>query len=1212
MKRLDKKPLLTNLRRPFFAWTFAATVAFAILPVVHSGFKHQPSSSSATDTRATIKELLGSVLGDVRQFVPPTRDQALPRYQAAIPPNNPNSKELTWNQAQQKRLHTLRWQSRKQLEARIRPENGTVRFLKGWRLEPVAAAPAAERSLEETTALNFLSKNEALLRIDDSHAEWTIVESREDKLGLTHVKFEQRFAEYEVWPSSLTVEVDKTGNVTELQAAYSPTPKTLNLTPTLNLEGAKTRALAFLQDRGTAISNAPHIEDQKLLIHGPIETEPELAYSFHFHEHPGLAWRVFVNAHSGQILSAFNHVCSAAAQGSGVDVQGTPQVLELWQDGSSFTMVNTTKSMFDAQRSNPPGFDSTFGGISIYDAKNISPINNPDAFNPELVSSTSSTQGFGPNAVSAAVNLSRVYDYYESRHQRLSIDGRGGSIVGVINVPINNAYWQNDIITFGNEDSWAHALDFAGHEMTHGIIEKSAGLIYQNQPGALNEAFADIFGESVEAFFHNGSPDWKLGTLLSKPLRDMRNPGSMEIGLGRSYPSRMSEFIPPSDSFLDNFDGRDNGGVHLNSSVINHAFYQLAEGLQGAVGLLSAERIFYRALTTKLQKQSQFLDCRIACVSAAEELFGAGSNEVQQTHAAFNAVEIFDQRPPDTEAEPAPLPTVGGSDSTLFTFVSPLDGQTYLARQESEQNDDPGGILLVGTPVAPGKRPVVSRDGSVALFVTADFSLGLVDTQTGETAIFGEPNSVWSVGLSPDASYLGFVLAENDQPENVIRVVNIETEAVEELTLKAPALDGGATDTILFADVLNFTPNNETIYYDALNRITFSDGSQFDTWSIFAIHRRTGATLSVVPPLPDLSIGNPSLGRIDPNHLVFEAGDLTTGISHIFTQDLTSGTQTEVAAINATAGLAFPDFFGDDSAVLYSDYAFDAFGFLSTSGLSRQPLAEDGLRPQGLPSVWLIGSAAGANIGTIYRRGEYVGLNTVTVQSATQTVSEDTSAEALFTLTREGSTANALIVSYLLTGSARPNEDYSPVPLVAKFEVGKTETTVTVPVIDDLTAESEEHLTLTLSGSQTYAIGTPGSATITIHDNDTEAPDGYPRWAAENNIQSPTADADGDGLVNLLEYALGTNPQQKNEAPTFRSFLMPVNGTDYLAIELSRKNRRDDITYTLEATEDFATWIPAPPSLDLLEDRAERLLWRSKSPILTHVRQYYRIVVSLR
>ena len=168
-------------------------------------------------------------------------------------------------------------------------------------------------------------------------------------------------------------------------------------------------------------------------------------------------------------------------------------------------MINTTKSMFDAQRSNPPGFDSTFGGISIYDAKNISPINNPEAFNPELVSSTSSTQGFGLNAVSAAVNLSRVYDYYESRHQRLSIDGRGGSIVGVINVPINNAYWQNDIITFGNEDSWAHALDFAGHEMTHGIIEKSAGLIYQNQPGALNEAFADIFGESVAAFFHNGS-----------------------------------------------------------------------------------------------------------------------------------------------------------------------------------------------------------------------------------------------------------------------------------------------------------------------------------------------------------------------------------------------------------------------------------------------------------------------------------------------------------------------------------------------------------------------------------------------------------------------------------------------------------------------------------------------------------------------------------
>ena len=1129
----------------------------------------------------------------------------LSRPQGQVGPNS----MTPWTRAQATRLAALRWRSGKQLKAAPRDENGTVRYLSGWRLEEAAASAAPGLTLAETTAFNLLEHNSALLRIEDAASEWELDSSVTDKLGYTHVRFQQSYQGLEVWPASATVQIDPNGHANQLHAAYAPTPADLNVEPTLAMGEALDRAVLHLQGLDLPFTETPEIEDQSLLVYAPLQSDPHLSYAFHLHETSGVAWNIYIEAHTGDVLTAFNHVCTAAVQGSGDDAQGNTQTIELWQDGSEFALVNTTKSMFSAERSNPPSINSTFGGILIFDAENISPQDNPDAFNPKLVASINPNNGFGPNAVSAAVNLALVYDYYEARHQRLSIDGQGGSIIGVINVPINNAYWQNDIITFGNEDKWAHALDFAGHEMTHGIIEKSAGLIYQDQPGALNEAFADILGESVEAFHHNGVPDWKLGTRLAMPLRDMKQPGSLEIGLGRVYPSRMSEFIAPTDAFLNNFDGRDNGGVHLNSSVINHAFYQLAEGLPNALGLLSAERIFYRALTTKLQKQSQFIDCRIACIQSAEELFGTGSDEAMQTAAAFNAVEIFDQAP---TPEPTPIPTIEGEDSTLFTFTSAIDGQTYLARREAGFTDDLTGILLVSTPVAPGKRPVVSRNGEVALFVTSEFSLGLVDTETGVVEVFGEANSVWSVGLSPDGTYLGFVLGENNQPENIIRVVNIETEETEEYELKSPALDGGQTDTILFADALNFTPNNVTLYYDALNRITFSDGSQLNTWSIYSIDRLTGTTVSIVPPIPGLDMGNPALGRSFSDHMVFEAGDSSTGLSHVFTQDLSTGTQTEVGVIVASNGLAFPDFFGDDSAVLYSDYGFNEFGFLTTTGLSRQPLGADGLTPDGQASVWLFVSAVGPTIGTIYRRGDFEGVSTVQVSVTSGDVSEAQGGEAVFIVSRSEPVSETLQVSFTLTGTASPMADYGLVGLSAHFAPQQTEISVSIPLVDDAVLEEDETLTLTLGTSPNYNLSDSPSATLTIRDDDKGPVEGVQLWMVTNGISDLNADPDGDGRANLLEYALGSLPTSADSVPILRSALSLVQGQPHVVITLQRSVRPRDVTYSLEQSLDFADWASAGELFQVIDDRESELKWRTLQPITAASEAFFRLRVDLK
>ena len=135
----------------------------------------------------------------------------------------------------------------------------------------------------------------------------------------------------------------------------------------------------------------------------------------------------------------------------------------------------------------------------------------------------------------------------------------------------------------------------------------------------MNEAFSDIFGEAVEAFAL-GDTDWLIGSQLGTDR-------SSHPRHGDPRPARLSgalRAILVRRSTLD-VRNRDNGGVHINSGIINHAFYLLAEGLDGAIGLRDAERIFYRALAFHLVANSQFIDARLACLAAAAELFGADS-----------------------------------------------------------------------------------------------------------------------------------------------------------------------------------------------------------------------------------------------------------------------------------------------------------------------------------------------------------------------------------------------------------------------------------------------------------------------------------------------------------------------------------------------------------------------------------------------------------
>ena len=1060
-------------------------------------------------------------------------------------------------------------------------------------------------SREETTSLNFLRRNRELLLLSDPAEELKRVQSVQDELGYTQVRYEQRHEGLPVWPTGLTVQLDRAGHAHLFTGAYVPTPEGLEIEPGLDLEVASEVARRSLGVDATA-----PIESGELLVYAPIDRETRLAYKLELHAGPFDHRLVVVDAVSGEILESINQVCGAATVGSGTDLRGQTRSLNLWSANGRHYLLDASKPMFQSVASEPPSPGGTFGGIIILDAKGVDPQVNPGGFAPEVIFSTSSSGGFPAAGVSASFNLSMVYDYFLERHQRNSINGTGGTIVGVVNVPINNAFWNQGVITLGSLDRWAESLDFVGHEMAHGVTERTAGLIYRDQSGAMNEAFSDIFGEAAEAY-HRGQADWQIGSQLATRSRDMRDPSAFEIRNGRRYPAKMSEFITANDPFLDFFGpGRDNGGVHFNSSIINHAFYQLAEGLPGAIGLLPAERIFYRALTTKLQQQSQFIDGRLACVQAAVEIFGAGSPEVIRTGEAFGVVEIFDQAP---TPGPTPISVIDGADAMIFTYVDAFSGRTFLARREAAQGDPAAGVVLFpGTAMAPFKRPAVLADGSRVMVVTENNDIALVDTQTGQGQNLGLAGQVWSVGMSADGQFAAIILRDEfGQPQNQINVIELLTEQVETYDLLAPTLDGGSIGTVLFGDTLDFSLDGGFLYYDALNRLRFSDGSVFDNWSIYVIDRNTGLEFEVVRPIPGLNIGNPSLGNIHNHRLVFEAQNPAAFTSTIYGMDVVSGRIGALFTVNSAIAVGYPNLNGDDTVLYFSDYFFSG-EFLSQAIIGTIPLSADGLTFSGDAHPTLNGNAAGPLISAVYRRGTFSGLPAVDVTATVPVTSPGGAPAGLFTLTRTGSTAAALPVSFVLTGTARNGTDYFGVALSATIGAGVASTTVSILPFDHAVLDGDQSVILNLSSASHYLVGESDSATVTIAD-DGEPGDDFAAWLLLHGVVGEQGNEDDDRYRNLIEFALGTDPNAEDSPGLIRGELVTVGQQRFLSLVVTRQSDNPAVLYVVEVADaPSGPWNSGSPHTLEVENSPNRLIVRDASAIGTKPKRFMRLKVALR
>lgn len=255
------------------------------------------------------------------------------------------------------------------------------------------------------------------------------------------------------------------------------------------------------------------------------------------------------------------------------------------------------------------------------------------------------------SGTTALFDIQIVYNYYLYNLGRTSFDN-SGSQINIYTEDGNyqaNAAWTGSDIHVGTQGSPFSdellALDVLGHEFTHGVTQYEAGLTYYGESGALNESFSDIFGVLVDFYGKSNyamgwGPDYLLADeCISGGLRDMSNPNN------KNQPDTYGGTYWASTS------GPDNGGVHTNSGVQNYWFYLLAEGGSGTndlgnpycvkgIGRDKAAAIAYRNLTVYLSSGSNYSAARYYSIQSAVDLYGANSNEVAQTTAAWYAVGV--------------------------------------------------------------------------------------------------------------------------------------------------------------------------------------------------------------------------------------------------------------------------------------------------------------------------------------------------------------------------------------------------------------------------------------------------------------------------------------------------------------------------------------------------------------------------------------------
>ncbi|HPX76365.1 MAG TPA: M4 family metallopeptidase [Bacteroidales bacterium] len=381
---------------------------------------------------------------------------------------------------------------------------------------------------------------------------------------------------------------------------------------------------------------------EKVLVPAQAKFENSTLYSAYkfdiYSKKPHQRKDVYIDATSGKVLFSLSKLYENDAVGTAhTQYSGIQQINTTYDSGMGQYILND---------------DTRGGGIRTLNCQNTSEYENAiDFYDDDNIWNNVNAQ-LDEYATDAHFATASTYDYFYTVHGRNSIDDDGHALWSYIHFDLIdygfgtnvNAFWNGSWMTYGDGDETITPLttvDICAHEITHGLTTHTAGLNYQDESGALNEAFSDIFGTAVEFYAKPDDANYLIGSEIGIVMRSIADPNS----------------TGKPDTYQGNYwvyGESDYGGVHTNGIPLCYGFYLLCEGGSGTndlgndydiipIGMDKAEQVFFRLLTVYLTPNSNYHDAWFFAMQAAADLYGACSSEVQSVGEMFYAIGVADE-----------------------------------------------------------------------------------------------------------------------------------------------------------------------------------------------------------------------------------------------------------------------------------------------------------------------------------------------------------------------------------------------------------------------------------------------------------------------------------------------------------------------------------------------------------------------------------------
>lgn len=566
----------------------------------------------------------------------------------------------------------------------------------------------------------FLNDIKSVIGISDTDNELYEIDEYKDEIGCIHLRYQQIYEGIPIWKTRLQVHIDKKGYINAINGNTFPTPN-----KKISKSISSDDALKIARDTARHYSREAVSE----LVWYPSEEGLNLAYKINLLDGIHYDSTYLVDANTGRVFTYFSNLQTSYPgtyeTGSGTTSLGQSQSVPLYKYNNLYQPVIRTdwydnsdplnyKILNDAGGIMREGMVeyNKHGAILILNSSKWVPGNRYSA---ELFNFTSTS--INETMVSDfAYVFPKILNFYNTNWGWRSWDNKGSGITIFSHLPnpsdgkgYDNAYYSpNGYFAFGDTSDqtkfriFSAPDDIVAHEFTHGVTDSTSKLIYQYMSGAINESMSDIIPQGID------TQDWLIGEDLLKVtddnlkhvwVRSMEDPtwgGTWDP----SHPEKGGQPAHMNNYFLCG-PSTDNGGVHINSGIINKAAYEFA--LKTSRDTMV--KVFFRANTVYLTPESQFIDVRRACIQAAIDLFPGQSNMVTSVQQAFDAVGLTE---PGNIAGPTlntPANRTAVSGKVTFSWSAITNAKYYILELSGDIDFQQGsGVFPIGvydTPTPP-------------------------------------------------------------------------------------------------------------------------------------------------------------------------------------------------------------------------------------------------------------------------------------------------------------------------------------------------------------------------------------------------------------------------------------------------------------------------------------------------------------------------------